>query len=130
MDVKFIPLEDVIFIHEAIIDRVGGKAGIRDFTLLHSAIFRPQASFGGKDLYPSIFDKAAALIHSLLLNHPFNDGNKRTALASCERFLNINSIEITASQKDKVQFTLDIESKKLNLQDIAKWLKTHSKKTK
>lgn len=130
MSVKFIPLEDIIFIHEAIIDTIGGKVGIRDFTLLHSAVFRPQASFGGKDLYLNIFDKAGALIHSLLLNHPFIDGNKRTALASCERFLNINGIEINASQKEKVQFTLDIESKKLNLGSIANWIKIHSKKTK
>lgn len=130
MNIKFVPLEDVIFIHEAIIDTIGGKGGIRDFTLLHSAIFRPQASFGGKDLYPSIFDKAASLAHSLLLNHPFNDGNKRTALASCERFLNINGVEIVTSQKEKIQFALDIESKKLNLESIAKWIKTYSKKTK
>ena len=130
MNIKFVPLEDIIFIHEAILDTTGGKEGIRDFTLLHSAIFRPQASFGGKDLYPTIFDKASALIHSLLLNHPFNDGNKRAALASCERFLNINGIAVTASQKEKVQFTLNIESKKLNLEGIAKWLMTHSRKTK
>ena len=130
MDIKFVPLEDIIFIHEAIIDNVGGKSGIRDFTLLHSAIFRPQASFGGKDLYVTIFDKAASLTHSLLLNHPFNDGNKRTALASCIRFLNMNLLEIDASQKEKVQFTLDIESKKLDLTGIAKWLKSHSRRTK
>jgi len=130
MNIKFVPLEDIIFIHEAILDTTGGKEGIRDFTFLHSAIFRPQASFGGKDLYPTIFDKVSALIHSLLLNHPFNDGNKRTALASCERFININGIAVTASQKEKVQFTLNIESKKLNLEGIAKWLMTHSRKTK
>lgn len=130
MTVKFISLEDVIFIHEAIISEIGGKSGVRDFTLLHSAIFRPQASFGGKDLYSNIFDKSGSLIHSLLLNHPFSDGNKRTALASCERFLNINGIEIVASQKEKVKFTLDIESKKLNLASISNWLKTHSRKTK
>ncbi len=130
MTAKFVPLEDIIFIHEVIINEIGGKNGVRDFTLLHSAVFRPQASFGGQNLYTTIFDKSAALIHSLLLNHPFNDGNKRTALASCERFLNINGIEVIASQKEKVQFTLDIESKKLNLEGIAKWLKAHSRKTK
>lgn len=130
MSTKFIPLEDVVFIHEGIIESIGGKNGTRDFTLLHSAISRPQATFGGQDLYLNIFDKAGALTHSLLLNHPFNDGNKRTALASCERFLNINGMEIIASQKEKVQFTLNIESKKLDLAGIAKWLKTHSRKTK
>lgn len=125
----FVLLEDVLIIHELIIEKSKGKAGIRDFSLLHSAIFRPQASFGGEDLYPTLFNKASALIHSLLLKHPFNDANKRTALATAERFLNINGLAIDAGQKQKVKFTLDIESKKLNLERIAKWLTFHSKKS-
>lgn len=125
----FVLLEDVLIIHELIIETSKGKAGIRDFSLLHSAIFRPQASFGGEDLYPTLLNKASALVHSLLLNHPFNDANKRTALASTERFLNINGFVVIVAQKEKVKFTLDIESKKLNLEKIAKWLKSHSKKT-
>lgn len=129
MKTTFVPLEDVLVIHELIIEAGKGKAGIRDFSLLYSALFRPQASFGGEDLYPSLFDKASALVHSLLLNHPFNDANKRTALATTERFLNINGFIVTATQKQKVQFTLDIESKKLNLEGISKWLKSHTKKT-
>lgn len=129
MKTTFVPLEDVLVVHELITESGKGKAGIRDFSLLHSALFRPQASFGGEDLYPTIFDKASALIHSLLLNHPFNDANKRTALATTERFLNINGLTVNATQKQKVKFTLDIESKKLNLEGIAKWLKSHSKKT-
>lgn len=129
MKTTFVPLEDVLVIHELIIEASKGKAGIRDFSLLHSALFRPQASFGGEDLYPLLFDKAAALVHSLLLNHPFYDANKRTALAATERFLNINGLVVIAGQKEKVKFTLDIESKKLTLQGIAKWLKSHSKKT-
>ena len=76
MSTRFVPLEDVLFIHEMIIELTGGKGGVRDFTLFHSAVMRPVASFGGEDLYKSVFDKEAALIHSLLLNHPFNDGNR------------------------------------------------------
>lgn len=128
MKTTFVPLEDILVIHELIIETGRGKAGIRDFSLLHSAIFRPQASFGGEDLYLTIFEKASALIHSLLLNRPFNDANKRTALATTERFLNINSFVVNATQKQKVKFTLDMESKKLNLERIAKWLKSHSEK--
>lgn len=129
MKTIFVPLEDALIIHDLIIEESTGKVGIRDFSLLHSALFRPQASFGGEDLYPTIFYKASALIHSLLLNHPFNDANKRTALATTERFLSINGFIVIASQKQKVQFTLDIESKKLNLKKISKWLKSHSKKS-
>ena len=128
MRTKFVSLEDVLVIHEMVIEEAGGKQGIRDFLLFHSAIYLSQASFGGQDLYPSLFDKAAALTHSLLLNHPFLDGNKRTALVVCERFLFINGFEVFASQKEKVNFTLDIESKKLDLAKIALWLEKHTKK--
>ena len=78
---KYLSLEDVLLYHERIIQESGGSEGIRDFGLLHSAIERPKASFAGKDLYQDIFTKAAALVHSLVLNHPFIDANKRTALA-------------------------------------------------
>lgn len=127
MKTKFVPLEDVLAIHEMVIEATGGREGIRDFTLFHSAISRPQISFGGKDLYPNIFDKAAALVHSLILNHPFAEGNKRTALAATERFLNINGFAVIATQRQKVKFTLDIESKKLDLAAIGNWLKSHGK---
>ena len=130
MKTKFVPLEDVLIIHEMVIESAGGKQGVRDFLLFHSAIYRPQASFGGQDLYIDLFDKAAALTHSLLLNHPFLDGNKRTALAVCERFLYINGYDVFATQRGKVDFTMDIESKKLDLEHIASWLKVHCKKRK
>lgn len=126
MKTKYVSLEDVLVIHEMIIEMSGGKQGTSDFTLFHSAISRPAATFGGEDLYKTIFDKASALIHSLLLNHPFLDGNKRTALAVCERFLNINGLEVVATQKEKVRFTLDIEAKKLDLAGICKWLEKHT----
>ena len=128
MKTNYVPLEDVLLIHEMIIQETGGKEGVRDFTLFHSATARPQASFAGEDLYKTLFEKAAALTHSLLLNHPFNDANKRTALATCERFLNINSYEIITTQKEKVKLTLAIESKELNLTNISAWLKKHSQK--
>ena len=128
MITHFVPLEDVLVIHEMIIEATGGKRGVRDFALLHSAVSRPKATFGGEDLYKSIFDKAAALIHSLLLNHPFSDANKRTSLASGERFLYINGFNVVATQKQKVSFTLEIESKKLDFNGISLWLKNHAKK--
>lgn len=129
MKTIFVPLEDVLMIHDLIIEATGGKGGVRDFSLFHSVLSRPEASFGGEDLYPTLFNKASALVRSLLLNHPFNDADKRTALAATERFLDINGFIVTATQKQKVQVTLDIESKKLNLEKIAKWLTSHTKKT-
>lgn len=74
-------------IHDVIIRDSGGTAGLREPTLLHSAIARPFSSFANEELYPGDFEKAAALFHSLIKNHPFLDGTKRTAFASAVYFL-------------------------------------------
>lgn len=103
---------------------------MRDVGLLDSALARPAASFAGEHLYKTIFDKAAALIHSLLLNHPFADGNKRTATYLGYRFLEINGYLLKVSNKELVQFALNVESKKLDLPKISAWLKKHSRKQK
>lgn len=74
-------------IHEMIIAETGGLPGLREATLLHSAVARPFATFGGQELYSSDFEKAAALFHSLIKSHPFMDGTKRTAFAAALFFL-------------------------------------------
>src|SRR2546427_1327420 len=74
-------------IHEVIIAETGGLAGLREAALLHAAVARPFATFGGQELYPSDFEKAAALFHSLIKSHPFMDGTKRTAFAAAVYFL-------------------------------------------
>lgn len=121
---RFVTIEEVIAIYEAVIQKTGGRVGIRDFLLLHSSIERPKATFAGKDLYSTIWDKAAALIHSLILNHPFEDGNKRTGLLSARRFLAKNGYDLKP-HPSAVQFTLDIDRKRKNLTQIARWLKNH-----
>jgi len=87
--------------HEFIITETGGLPGLRDATLLHSAIARPFATFGGQELYPTDFEKAAALFHSLIKSHPFMDGTKRTAFAAALFFLECSSYPIPE------QFPLD-----------------------
>lgn len=87
----FLTLEQVLAIHYDQIERYGGSHGVRDLALLESATQRPQASFMGEDLYPDIFKKGAALMHSLILNHPFVDGNKRSGVVSTASFLHYNS---------------------------------------
>lgn len=121
-------LEQILLIHENQIDRYGGNHSLRDIALLESAVYRSQATFGGVDLYPSIFEKAGALVHSLLLNHPFVDGNKRTAVASVLVFLELNNYSFSISQKELVATALSIENKKWNIQKISLWLQKHAKK--
>ncbi len=129
-DTVFLTLEQVLVIHDDQIERYGGDHGIRDINLFESAIMRPQTTFGGEDLYPTIFDKAAALIHSLILNHPFVDGNKRTGTASAIVFLDINGYQLVAKKIDLEKFVLGVESKKLDIEDISSWLRSHSRPAK
>lgn len=123
-------IESVLYLHERIIELAGGKQGIRDFTLLHSALERCKATFAGEDLYPSVFDKAAALLHSMTMNHPFLDGNKRTAYQTTKSFLFQNGIQITASQVEIVRFCISVDNDGLKLSQIVAWLQKHTKKIK
>ena len=124
----FLDIEQVLIIHTDQIERYGGSHGLRDLGLLESAVFRSQATFGKEDLYPSIFGKAAALFQSLVLNHPFIDGNKRTTTASTLVFLEMNGYSVKVGQKVLVKFVLQIEKETLEIEQIYSWLKKNSKK--
>jgi len=129
-EVSYLTLEELLIIHEDQIERYGGSSGLRDLGLLESALFRPQSTFGGEDLYETIFDKAAVLLHSLLMNHAFVDGNKRTAMASCLVFLEMNSYTLFVSQDEVVDAALSVENKKWDVEKITSWLKKNSRKPK
>ena len=120
---EYISLEEVLYLHDIIIAETGGAEGIRDFGLLHSAIERPKASFAGRDLYFDVSSKAASLLYSLILNHPFIDGNKRTAIACFIRFLDINGIVLKTDQKQLIDLVLRIERKKMTIKDVISWFK-------
>ena len=123
---NYLTPEQVLFIHYLIIEETGGSHGIRDIPLLQSAVARPMAVFNDTDLYPDLFTKAAALMHSNIKNHPFVDGNKRTAVTAASIFLLRNSFKITASNKELEQFTLKISSTNTGIEEIAKLFKKHS----
>ena len=125
---KYLTVKDVILLHNLAIDNFGGSHGLRDLGLLESAVMRPQASFGGQDLYKTIFLKVAALLHSLLLNHVFVDGNKRTAMFAAMTYFELNNYIFNAPQKEVVRTALWIENQKPSLGEIAVWLKKYSKK--
>lgn len=97
-------------IHKILIDRFGGSHGIRNQGALLSALSRPFQTFDGKELYVTPIQKAAALIESILVNHPFIDGNKRTGYVLMRLLLIENSYDIQASQDEKYQFVVRIAS--------------------
>ena len=115
-------------IHKILIDNFGGSQGIRDLGSLESALARPFQSFGNEELYPSPILKAAALLESILINHPFIDGNKRTAYTLVRLFLNSNSLDFSASQDEKYDFIISTASGQKDFDSIAEWLTNHTVK--
>lgn len=123
----YLTAEQVLFIHYRLVGETGGEHGVRDLGLLKSAIARPQATFDRQELYPDIFEKAAALMESLINNHPFVDGNKRTGIACAVLFLQQNGVSFSAKNADLEKFTLRVASSKVGRSDITEWLKKHSR---
>lgn len=124
---KFIHPDQVVYIHDQVVVASGGAAGLRDRDLLESAVFRMQAGFGGSDLYPDVFTKAAVLCHSLIHNHPFVDANKRCAYESARIFLQLNGYDISASVDNAFDFIVSIAENKQTVDQIAGWLEEHTK---
>src|SRR3989344_6548087 len=124
---RFVDIVEVYTLHEAILKQSKGKGGVRDFSLLQSAVERPKATFGGKSLYPTLFTKAAALLQSLCLNHAFTDGNKRSAWGATKRFLWLNEYHLQATPDEGADFMVHVDNDKPGLPQIASWLKAHSK---
>jgi death-on-curing protein len=119
----YIRVEDVLAIHSDLIDRFGGIRGIRDAGLLESALFRPQTGH-----YALLIDEASALWESLSQNHPFVDGNKRTAFAATYVFLLINGIRIVATDREAQAFILDLyDSDQLEFHRLQAWLIQNTK---
>jgi death-on-curing protein len=124
--VRYLTAEQALFIHSRIIHETGGAHGVRDIGLFQSAMARPHATFDGRELYPDLFSKAAAFMASLARNHAFLDGNKRTAITATGIFLSMNNRRLEASQKELVQFVLEVAVGNISDREAAKWLKKHS----
>ncbi|MEK7858138.1 MAG: type II toxin-antitoxin system death-on-curing family toxin [Elusimicrobiota bacterium] len=119
----------VLYLHKRVLEASGGSAGVRDQNLLESAVYRPQATFGGSDLYPDAISKAAALGHSIIKNHPFVDGNKRTGFEAMRLFLRLNGLDVKASEDEKFRFVMEAASDStVDEHAFRTWLKKHSVK--
>lgn len=101
---------------------------MRDFGLLESAAARPRATFSGTDLYPVLWDKAAGLMESLVQDHPFVYGNKRTGLVATGVFLERNGYRLIANSDQVFEFTMSVARGDTRHQDIARWLQDNSEK--
>lgn len=119
-------IDDILQLHSKSIIDFGGSDGIRDIGLLESAIARPFQTFDGSDLYPTIFEKAAALGESLIVNHPFVDGNKRTGVLAMISLIISGGYDFTAQPENLYNFVINISTGSISFAEIVEWLKDNT----
>ena len=118
-------IQDIYELHKQLENAFILSSGVRDENLLASAVNTPFQTFMGNDLYPSLYDKAAQLCYGLANNHPFTDGNKRTALHSMYVYLIINGFDIMATQQDAENMIIDIAAGNMTNTELVQWLQTN-----
>ncbi len=119
--------QQVLSVHKMMIKATGGSDGVRDTGLLQSALNAPFQTFGGKEVYPSLLSKAAAMCRSIISNHPFVDGNKRTGIHVMLIFLDINGVQLEYAQKELIDLGLSVAAGNFDINDIFNWLSDHCK---
>ena len=119
-------IQDICELHTQLEEAFILSSGIRDKSLLASAVNAPFQTFMGNDLYPSIYDKAAQLCYGIANNHPFTDGNKRTALHSMYVYLIINGFDITASQQEVENLIINVAAGNMTNVELAQWLRDNT----
>lgn len=112
--IKYLTIHQVISFHDHLLEAFGGLPGIRDKNLLLSALQAPKASFDGREMYPSIFEKATVYLYHIAKNHPFNDGNKRTAFVSVLAFLEANHAIMKFTTTDLEQLVVSVANGKVS----------------
>jgi death-on-curing protein len=124
---SYLSVAQILDLHRLQIRRFGGAAGGRDHGGLDAAVARPQMTFDGEDLHPEVTDKAAALMHSLVANHPFVDGNKRVGAHACLLFLLTNDTEPTFSPAELTEITLAVARGEVSAEALAIWLRQRTR---
>jgi death on curing protein len=124
--IDYLTAVEVLAIHADQIERYGGVPGVRDLGLLEAALYRPQTGY-----YTGLIEEAAALWESLSQNHPFLDGNKRTAFATTYTFLMINGARLTADATEVGDFLSGLyDSNRFRFEELVPWLRTHVSESK
>ena len=126
----YLSAEQVLFLHDRLIEETGGEHGVRDLGGLESALARPQAAFGDTEFYPDIFAKAAVLMDGLTRNHAFIDGNKRISIATAVLFLQVNGYRQTATNSELERFAIYVTTVKPSIDTITDWFRTKTVRAK
>jgi death on curing protein len=124
--IQYLLPEQVLFLHSQLIEETGGAHGVRDLGMLLSALGRSRSTFDNQELYPDLFTKTAALMDSLVRNHPFVDGNKRTAIAAAGIFLWVNQYQLAVKNEEMVRFTMACAQSQLSIREMTDWFIRYS----
>lgn len=127
---RYLTVSEVIELYFQLMEKTGGTVGVLSLASLESAIAQPRATFGGKELYPTLVEKASALGFSLIMNHAFVDGNKRIGHQAMETFLIYNGCEIMANINEQESIILKLASGNLTREEFTTWVKENIRKIK
>ena len=123
--IEYVTVGQVLELHRKVIEDTGGSGGLRDAGGLASAVSQPATTFGGMDLYPELWEKAAALGFSLILNHAFVDGNKRVGHAAMVALLRLNGANLVADIDDQERVILAVAAGEMEREEFAAWIRDH-----
>ena len=121
--IVYLSIDQVEELHAIQLQHYGGSPGLRDSGGLTSAVARPAMTFGGEDLYPDLSSKAGALMHSLVINHPYMDGNKRVGAHAAVLFLLVNGQRLDALPKELEEVTMTVASGELDAEALSIWFR-------
>ena len=126
MKLNYLTVEEILRLHHQLIEDYGGSHGVRDEGRLLSVVKAPKLAVFNQEQYLTLFDKAAVYLRNLIGDHPFTDGNKRTAITVCGIFLARNGHFLIASPVELEDFTVNVATDHLDIQTIAAWLRLHT----
>ena len=127
MKIKYLDLEEILRLHFQVIEDFKGSHGVRDEGRLKSVVNSPKLIVFGEEQYSSLYEKAAVYLRNIIGDHPFSDGNKRTAITVCGIFLSRNNIILSAKPKDLEELTIKVAADHLGIDEITEWLNSNSK---
>jgi death-on-curing protein len=126
-NLEFLEIADILEIHQILIEEFGGMSGVRDEGLLESALSQPKASFFGELLHPTIHEQAAAYLYHIAKNHPFLDGNKRTAYGAMEAFLRLNGYNLDLSNQEAYNMVIQVAQGEMSKEELSSLLEQNIK---
>jgi death-on-curing protein len=122
---RYLTVSEVLELHRLVLEQSGGSEGVRDLGAVESAVAQPQMAFGGQELCPGVVEKAVALAFSLVMNHPFVDGNKRVGHAAMETFLVLNGQELNAPVDEQERIFLRLAAGEFRRDELTEWVRRH-----